>query len=392
MEIPDKTAKKVRPFFLNFFQKLSDNLNTLINAPVECTITDVALLRGEEDLSDLFESETSVTYTLEDGLHTGDMHLVMDAAAAIGLSGLMMMLPQAVVQKTVKTREYTDEIREGFHEVANQIVGSLNDRVEEKLAGGHLFVEAVEHVGIGAVSATLDPTVTYLDIGMDVKVSDFRSASAHWLFSRGLANALLKLDIPGSPEELAREAAQAGVVEEEVKPAEVVPEAKPVPDDFQFDANVSDYLARSTRIELPNPDEPGGVRVVMTLPPFALNENEEVMRAVTAAFQEGRRYVGVDRQGTLIRVVSPSDLRRIMGAFYGSKAVTPREKALLNLPVGKLNETQKLVTITPKGTIEQAADLLKTNNLFALPVVNGSGVLRGFVPIHAVIEYFRKRA
>ncbi|MEO5339152.1 MAG: CBS domain-containing protein [Magnetococcus sp. MYC-9] len=386
MEIPNQIAKKARPFFLSFFQALSDDMNTLINAPVECTLTDIALRRGEEDLGELFEAENSVAYTLEDGLHTGHLHMVMDDVAAIGLSGLMMMLPQAVVQKSVKTREYTDEIREGFHEVANQIMGSLNARVEKKMEGGHLFLEGAEQVQASHWPDSVDPTVTYLDIGMEATVSNFRSAPVHWLISRGLANALLQLDIPGSPEELAAEAARlkaAEPVEEAVEP--------PAVEDFEFNADAQEFLARCAAHELPPPAEPGSLRVVMTWPPFTLNEQAEVIRAVTAVFQDGHRYVGVEREGVLLRVVSPGDLRRIMGAFYNSKAATPREKALLQLPLGKINEQQQLITISPQGSIDQATDLLKAHNLHVLPVVNDSGVLRGFVPAHALLQYFRKR-
>ncbi|MEO5348237.1 MAG: hypothetical protein H7836_01115 [Magnetococcus sp. YQC-3] len=388
MDIPEQIAKKVRPFFLSFLQKLSDDLNTLIDAPVECALTSISLVRGTDDLDELFVSENSTAYALEDGLHSGNLHLVMDASVAIGLSGLMMMLPKAVVQKSVKTREYTEEIQEGFHEVSNQIMGSLNTRVEEKLEGGHLFLEGTEHTGASSIPSTLNPVFTYLSIGMDVTVSDFRVAPAVWLFSRGFANTLLKVEIPATPEELALEA--GGAVAEE--PAPEPPPPAREPDDYEFDSAAGDLLARSTGDDLPAPDEPGGLRVVMTLPPVSLHETEEVMQAVVAIFQEGHRYVGVERQGALFRVVSKSDLRRIMGAFYGSKAVTPKEKALFSLPVGKLNEKQTLVRIMARGTINEAADLLKTHSLYALPVVSGNGVLRGFIPVHSLVDYFRKKA
>ena len=388
--------KKARPFFLSFFQRLSDDLNTLVDTPVECTLTEIALQRGEEDLAGLFESENSVAYAKEDGLNTGGIYLVMDASAAIALAGLMMMLPKPVVQKSVKTREYTEEIQEGFHEVSNQIMGSLNLRVEEKLVGGHLFLETVEHLEAGMVPASLNPIVTYLDIGMEITVSDFRAAPARWLLSRGMASKLLKLDIPATAEELALEKGEeppAAVVEEPPPVATTPPPpVTAAPDDYEFDALASDRLLRSTGGDLPAPHEPGGLRVVMTLAPFTLNEREEVMQAVVALFQEGHMYIGVERENRLVRIVSQSDVRRIMGAFYGSKAVTPREKALLSLPIGKLNEQQKMVSITAKGTIDQATDLLKTHNLYALPVVSGNGVLRGFVPAYSLLDYFRKRA
>ena len=54
METPEQVVKKARPFFLSYFQKLAGDLNTLIDAPVVCTLNGVSLLRGEADLGTLF--------------------------------------------------------------------------------------------------------------------------------------------------------------------------------------------------------------------------------------------------------------------------------------------------------------------------------------------------
>jgi CBS domain-containing protein len=387
MEIPDQIAKKARQFFLSFFQKLSDDLNTLVDAPVECTLTEVNVIRGEDDLGFLFDAEYSSSYAIEDGLNSGNIHLLMDAPAAIALSGLMMMLPKAVVQKNVKSREYTEEIQEGFHEIANQIMGSLNTRIEEKLAGGHLFLDGVEHLSGGSLPASLSANTTYLDIGMEIKVSEFRAAPVHWLVSRGLANTLLKVDMPGTPEELAADAPK-----ETPAPAAPPPAASRAADDYVFDISAAGLLARSSADALPAPDEPGGLRVVMTLPPFLLNEAAPISDAVGAMFPDGQRILGVESEGILVRVISQGDVRKMMGAFHGSKAVTPPERALLSQAIGKLNERQRMITVPARGTIDEAADLLKQHNLFALPVITDGGVLRGFVPAYSLLEYYRKKA
>ncbi|MBF0097299.1 MAG: CBS domain-containing protein [Magnetococcales bacterium] len=387
MEIPDQIAKKARQFFLSFFQKLSDDLNTLVDAPVECTLTEVNIIRGEDDLGFLFGAEYSSSHAVEDGLNSGNIHLLMDAPAAIALSGLMMMLPKAVVQKNVKSREYTEEIQEGFHEIANQIMGSLNTRIEEKLSGGHLFLDGVEHLSGGSLPATLNVNTTYLDIGMEIKVSEFRAAPVHWLLSRGTANTLLKVDMPGTAEELAADAPK-----ETPAPAAPPPAPSRAADDYEFDISAAGLLARSTADSLPAPNEPGGLRVVMTLPPFLLNESAPISDAVGAMFPDGQRILGVESQGILVRVISQGDVRKMMGAFHGSKAATPQEKALLSQAIGKLNERQRMVTVPARGTIDEAADLLKQHNLFALPVITDAGVLRGFVPAYSLLEYYRKKA
>ena len=91
METPEEVVKKTRPFFLSYFQKLASDLNTLIDASVVCTLTGATLLRGEEDLSTLFEMDRSVAYAREDGLDTGDVHLIFDVTTSIALADLMMM-------------------------------------------------------------------------------------------------------------------------------------------------------------------------------------------------------------------------------------------------------------------------------------------------------------
>lgn len=395
MDISDQIAKKTRPFFLNFFQRLADDLNTLVDTPVECTLVDVTLLRGDEDLAPLFEANNSVAHIREDGLNVGMLHLVMEASAVIALSGFMMMLPKAVVAKNVKVREYTEEIKEGFHEVANQIAGSLNTLVEEKMAGGHLFLDKVEHLRVGSKPAILNPLFTYLDVSMEITIADFRPVQVHWLLSRKFGDSLLGFAIPPSQEESDLEEQERAALEAKNAPPvveKVPPKVEVKVNEYEFDDQADDLLARAAGADLPGPNEPGGLKVVMTLPPFALNDTEAVTQAVFALIQSGYRYIGVERQGALFRVLSRSDVRRIIGAFYGSKAVTPREKALLSLPVGKLNEQQKLVSITTDGTIGQAFELLNAHHIHALPVVTAQGKLRGFVSIHALLDYFRKKA
>ncbi|MBF0143521.1 MAG: CBS domain-containing protein, partial [Magnetococcales bacterium] len=142
---------------------------------------------------------------------------------------------------------------------------------------------------------------------------------------------------------------------------------------------------------LPDPDERGSVRAVMTEPPFSLKDEERVIRAINAMEKEGYRYIGVERNGKLLRMVTQSDLRQIMGPFYGTKAMSARDKAICTIPLGKINESQRLVQISVAGTINQAADLIGEYGLRALPVISSKGVLRGFVTVHGILAYFRQK-
>ncbi|MBF0417928.1 MAG: hypothetical protein HQL86_06745, partial [Magnetococcales bacterium] len=204
METPPDIAKRTRPFFLNYFTKLGNDLNTLTAAPVVCTLQEIELNRGRDDLELLFESDRSVAYVTEDGLRSGDIHLIFDIATSIALSGLMMMMGASVIQNQVKNREYNEEIQEGFQEVSNQVVGALNDLVEKKLPeGGHLFLVNTTHVTYGDFPNTFKNETTYLSVAVQIQVSDFPPQTAYWVLSRGFAETLLKVKIPGTDAEIA---------------------------------------------------------------------------------------------------------------------------------------------------------------------------------------------
>ncbi|OSM06277.1 putative CBS domain-containing protein [Magnetofaba australis IT-1] len=143
---------------------------------------------------------------------------------------------------------------------------------------------------------------------------------------------------------------------------------------------------------LPIPNEPGSVKAVMTELPFSLKETDRAIKAINAVRRDGYRYIGIDNgEGKLIRVLSQSDVRQLMGPFFGTKALTARDKAIYTVPIGKLNIKQELIAISIDGSVNQAADLVSEYNLRALPVVSKQGVLRGFVTVHGLVSFFRRK-
>ena len=473
METPDNIAKKSRPFFLNFFGRLGTDLNTLTAAPVNVTLTGMETLRGSDDLEALFEKDRCVAHVLEDGLNTGDVHLVIDVATSIALTGLMMMMGEGVIKNQVKTREYNEEIEEGFNEVANQIVGAFNDLIEKKMKeGGHLFLDSTNRYEYGDNPATFKEHYTYLTAIAEIQVSNFEAEECRILMSKGFADALLGIELEGTDEEIAeiakKKAAADPTAAEEGSPEDVAEDIQEAlgesgtagaagggtaggaggagtaggaggaagtaggaggagtaggaggaggaagggggavedgdagggfaggGDGTELeDGNILDHTENTTKYSttdgLPVPDEPGSIKVVMTDPPFALKEDEKIITAITHMRDDGYRYIGVESRGKLIRVLSHNDLRQIMGPFFGTSAMTPRDKAVCTLALGKLNEGQQLIKIPLSGSISQAADLMLEFNLNSLPVVSDKGVLRGFVPLHSIMSYYRKK-
>lgn len=447
MEISDELIVKARPFFLNYFNRLANDLNTLTAAPVSCSLGNISLVEGTAELETVFETDRCVAMVREDGQNTGDIHIIFDVTTSIALTGLMMMMGEAIIEEQINKREYTEEIHEGFHEVANQVVGAMNELVERKLKGGHLFLDNAEHVLYGELPESLSHTGSYLKAELEIRVSHFPAQPAFWMLSKAVAEALLGITLVGkegaegggggaasadggeaSQGDGTREggvdlsayaggegdgqlggvdlSAYAGGDEESEEPGidleayadkGVDPDSLKAPDlsayappegEGQDDAEAGPL---STNDGLPMPDEAGGIKELITEVPFTMKEEEKVIKAINAMRQDGYRYIGVDRKGKLVRIISQSDLRQIMGPFFGTKAMSARDKAICTVPLGKINKEQQLIRIPITGTILQACDLFTEFDLRVLPVVSKQGVLRGFVTVHAVMNYFRKK-
>lgn len=442
MEISEEDLVKIKPFFVNYFNKLASDLNTLTAADVGCSLGRAAVLSGKAELMGLLDADVSVASVVEDGKNSGDVQIVFNAETSIVLTGLMMMMGEGIIAEQIKGKKYTEELREGFQEVANQVVGSMNDLVERRLKGGHLHLERTSFFRYGEMPDGLKEKTRYLAVTMDIKVGKYPSRSAYWIISQGFAEPLLEFAFPslgGAGAQVKSAGGGPGGVDAGVdlsafadlgvdldavggKP-DLSRFAKVGTDPSQArklggPADLSGYaggdeeaaektggavdlsvyaggeegaIGYSSKDNLPMPDEAGGVKVVMTEPPFSLDEEEKVIRAINAMRQDGYRYIGVDREGKLVHIVTQSDLRQLMGPFFGTKAMTARDKAICTVPLSKINKEQTLIKISIGGSIQQAADLMTEFELRVLPVISKVGVLRGFVPIHAVLNYFRKK-
>lgn len=443
MDTPNELIVKARPFFLSFFNKLANDMHTLTAAPVSCSLGDIAILEGRPEVETIFEVDRSVAKIIEDGTHSGTIHILLDVANSIALTGLMMMMGESFIKEQVKSRTYTEEIQEGFQEVANQMVGAMNDVVERKLKGSHLFLDGTSLVQYGEFPSSIEEDGLYLSVSVDITVANYASEPAKWLLSQRLAENLLGVKFPGGEDD---DGMEMGPDEESIGPDGqriLIPgkprkKAPPSGVDLSGYANVGvdpslyagklpdlsgyvgeldeDGLPKGGPVDLsayaggdeegakrarpsynlddglPHPDAPGGVKVVTKEVPFSLKEEEKVIRAINAMRQDGYRFIGIDdKDGKLVRIITQSDLRQIMGPFFGTKAMSARDKAICVVPLSKINKDQKTIRITTDGTINQAAELVQEFDLRALPVVSKQGILRGFITATALLEYFRKK-
>jgi len=124
----------------------------------------------------------------------------------------------------------------------------------------------------------------------------------------------------------------------------------------------------------PNPVTiPRGLSVLKT---HALMENEQV-----------RRLLVLDDDGTLLGVVTSGDVREAMPSPVSSLEPFERREALDEIPIEEMIGDD-VITIEPGATIQEAADLMFSNKIGGLPVLDGerlvgvitqSDLMRGLV-------------
>jgi len=364
VELRPEIQRPLQRFFLQFFKQLALDTQVLVSKQVESSLQEVKLLQGVEEIDPVFESESVIASVREDGKDLGDLHLLFDVRSAIAFSGLMMMMAPGTLGEMVQLRRFDETLQEAFQEIGNIAAGTLNSLVESKIEGGHLLMEGTAFVhdmqrpeAVGADS--------YLDVVAEIAVGDFDRETFHILVSRGVAEAL-----GGAPL----------LLEEEI-PDSAATTAAPIPSASSKEAEPD--LAPSA------PLVQGELASLMVDPASSADEADTVSQAIATMKAGDARQIGVLRKGVLIRVISRSDLRQLKGPFYGTNAMSPRDRAVLNLQLGKVAKNQQLVSIPVTGSTKEAVDLVIENDLRSLPVVDEKGALLGFIPARELLKLLR---
>jgi len=116
----------------------------------------------------------------------------------------------------------------------------------------------------------------------------------------------------------------------------------------------------------------------MTRTPVTIEESDSLSMAMHVLKEKKIRRLPVLRKGKLVGIVTDRDL----------KAASPSEATSLDIwelhfLLGKLKikdvMSKKLITITPKDTIEKAAMVMMERRIGGLPVVDESGALIGIL-------------
>lgn len=352
MDLRLEIQKPLRRFFLQFFNQLATDAEMLISKPMASEVKEVKLLRGADEIDPLFEKESALVFAREDGKNLGDLHLLFDVRSAIALSGLMMMVPSGPLADKVRLLSFDDTLQEAFQEIGNISMGALNSLVETEIKDGHLFMDRTALISDGADRPAEVASDAYVVIVAEITVGDFDREPFRVLISQGIAEELCGSSLT-TPEEI---------------------------------ADSADASSGAGRSALPKGSE---LAALMVEPASSADATDTVSQAIAMMEKDGVKQVGVLRDGVLIRVISRGDLRQLMGPFYGTNAMTPRDKAVLNLQLGRISKNQRLISISASGSRQEAIERIIENDLGALPVVDSKGALLGFIPTRELLKLLR---
>jgi CBS domain-containing protein len=133
------------------------------------------------------------------------------------------------------------------------------------------------------------------------------------------------------------------------------------------------------------------LKEIMTKNPITLNIDEPFCQ-VAQIFQEKdiRHLPIVNSEGIILGIISQRDLNRIASPKKtpeGDYLYDPEELAKYIL---KQHIIQKVVTLTPEDTLENAVELMASKKLGCIPVVTPDGKVEGIATITDLLSLFLK--
>ncbi len=111
------------------------------------------------------------------------------------------------------------------------------------------------------------------------------------------------------------------------------------------------------------------VRDWMTRHPVTIHRGFSVLDTFQLMDEEQvRRLLVVDDDGSLLGVVTAGDVREAMPSPVSSLEPFERKEALAEIPIEEMIDRDP-ITVHPDATIQEAADLMFSNKIGGLPVV-----------------------
>ena len=124
-------------------------------------------------------------------------------------------------------------------------------------------------------------------------------------------------------------------------------------------------------------------KVITVNPETTIFETQELM-----ATHRIRHLPVVIADNTLVGIVTDRDLRSALPYRFFKEGISPAEtESLKNLRVKDIM-TQKVITIPPAYTIQDALMVIQNSRVGALPVVDDEGRLRGIISVRDLLRAF----
>lgn len=130
---------------------------------------------------------------------------------------------------------------------------------------------------------------------------------------------------------------------------------------------------------------------IMTRKPVTVGPNE-TLQTVRHLFEDkGFHHLPVvEGADKLVGIISYTDYLRVISNVYNNPSEQQRNEMLLNAILVHEIMSKELIYLAPIDTIEDAIRAFRSNQIHALPVVEGNGHLVGILSTHDLIKTLEK--
>lgn len=122
--------------------------------------------------------------------------------------------------------------------------------------------------------------------------------------------------------------------------------------------------------------------VIVASPDFKLSVLEKMMENKKVG------HIFITKLGQLLGIVSDGDIKRRKSYLAGTDVSTAREEQTLEVKAHQIM-TRDLITLRPESDIVGALDILLTNDIHSIPIVDAKNKLMGIVTTTDFLKYLK---
>lgn len=272
----------------------------------------------------------------------GAVAILNSVEVAIAMAGYMWSLPAGTIGAKVKAKDFDDELQDIYKEVSSQMFNAVNQRASARDPGALLKFATEDLPANGKRNDLLDDDA-YVMMLMDVCVGEQEPAPLYFLFGESVMTAFFDAKFS-----LGAEASGAAAGPS----LGAMPAAKAMIADYPV-IDVDDTVGDA----------------------YELMEKKDVDCLPV-----------IDEEGRVIRVVTKNNIEIMKSVFFNVPGVEERSARVMCVPLAMVNRTQELVSVGPEDTLAQAARLMVTHRIHAIPVVEDDGAFAGMITALQVLN------